>query len=230
MKNFIDGIIAPLCVVTIFAFLIYIEPDLSTTIIIFSLTIAMLFLGGANLKHLIPIILAGFIAAIVLIQFSTYQKARITGWLHPEKDPMGKGFHLNMSKIAISSGGFSGVGLGKSNLKVSGLPEPHTDFIFSIICEELGFFGGVFFLLIFALLIYRGFKIVYKTKDLFYKFTAFGMTMLIAIHVIINVSVVTGLFPTTGITLPFFSYGGSSFITFLIAMGILLNVSTKVKN
>lgn len=164
----------------------------------------------------------GFVGLIIS---APYRIQRITSFLDPWSDPQNSGFQIIQSLYAIGPGGLFGLGLGQSRQKFFYLPEPQTDFIFAILAEELGFIGGSFVLLLFALLLWRGIRIALGAPDLFGSFLAVGIIAMIAIQVMINIGVVTGLMPVTGITLPFLSYGGSSLTLMLVAIGVLLNIS-----
>jgi len=154
--------------------------------------------------------------------------ARINAWLHPELDPLGDSFQLWQSQIAIGSGGLLGKGLGNSSQKFMFLPEEHNDFIFAIICEELGFIGALIIMLLFALLIIRGYWLAIHARDRFGTLLIVGITTLLATQVVLNIGVVTGTIPTTGISLPFFSYGGTALFIQLVEMGIILGVSRQI--
>ncbi len=160
-----------------------------------------------------------------LIASAPYRIKRITSFLDPWSDPLGSGFQIIQSLYAIGPGGLFGLGLGESRQKFFYLPEPQTDFIFAILSEELGFIGGSFILLLFSLLLWRGIRIALGAPDLYGSFLAVGIIAMVAIQVMINIGVVTGLMPVTGITLPFLSYGGSSLTLMLMAIGVLLNIS-----
>jgi cell division protein FtsW len=166
--------------------------------------------------------LAGFVG---LILSAPYRIARITAFLDPWSDPLRAGYQIIQSLYAIGPGGLLGLGLGESRQKFSYLPEPYNDFIFSIVAEELGFIGGALVLLMFLLLLWRGMRVAITAPDLFGNLLALGIISMLGIQVVINVGVVTGMFPVTGITLPFLSYGGSSLTLMLTGIGILLNIS-----
>ena len=169
--------------------------------------------------------LLGLIGIVVLVIIAPYRLSRITSFINPWSDPLGSGFQIIQSLYAIGPGGLLGLGLGNSIQKHFYLPEPQTDFIFSIISEELGFAGILIIATLFITIIYRGLKIAINTDDLFAKYLAFGITFSIAFQTILNLMVVVGLIPVTGVTLPFLSYGGSSLLTSMIEVGILLNIS-----
>ena len=168
----------------------------------------------------------GLIGIVVLVIIAPYRMERITSFLNPWSDPLGSGFQIIQSLYAIGPGGLLGMGLGNSIQKHFYLPEPQTDFIFSIISEELGFAGILIVSTLFIIIIYRGIKISLNSEDKFAKYLAFGITFSIAFQTILNLMVVVGLIPVTGVTLPFLSYGGSSLLISMIEIGILLNISS----
>ena len=172
----------------------------------------------------------GVIGAIGLYFFSMntdYMRRRIEIWLHPESDPRGAGYQTLQSLYAIGSGGLTGLGLGQSRQKYLYIPEPQNDFVFSIVAEELGFIGCLIILALFAVLIYRGFVIAMRSDDKFGSFMVFGIVMRVAVQVLLNVAVVTNAIPVTGISLPFFSSGGTALVILLFEMGIVLSVSRQ---
>lgn len=205
--------------------LIMLQPDLGTGTVMVGTCFVMLFIAGARIFHFAILGLAGLAGFVGLILSAPYRMARITSFLDPWQDPLGTGFQIIQSLYAIGPGGLFGLGLGESRQKFFYLPEPQTDFIFAILSEELGFIGGSLVILLFALLLWRGIKIALGAPDLYGSFLAVGIISMIAIQVMINIGVVTGLMPVTGITLPFLSYGGSSLTIMLMAVGVLLNIS-----
>ncbi|GIN91458.1 stage V sporulation protein E [Siminovitchia terrae] len=205
--------------------LIMLQPDLGTGTVMVGTCIVMLFIAGARIFHFAVLGLIGLAGFVGLILSAPYRMARITSFLDPWKDPLNSGFQIIQSLYAIGPGGLFGLGLGESRQKFFYLPEPQTDFIFAILSEELGFIGGSLVILLFALLLWRGIKIALGAPDLYGSFLAVGIISMIAIQVMINIGVVTGLMPVTGITLPFLSYGGSSLTIMLMAVGVLLNIS-----
>ncbi|GAB7387662.1 stage V sporulation protein E [Bacillaceae bacterium] len=223
--SFTRGLLWPLTVVGLAFALIMLQPDLGTGTVLVGASIVMLFAAGARFKHLFGLAMVGAIGFAALVLAAPYRIKRITAFLDPWQDPLGSGYHLIQSLYAIGPGGLMGLGLGMSRQKFSYLPEPQTDFIFSILAEELGFLGGATILFLFLLLLWRGMRVAITAPDLFGSFLAVGIIGMIAIQVIINVGVVTGMFPVTGITLPFISYGGSSLTLMLTGVGVLLNVS-----
>lgn len=216
--------LVPICVMGIFQVVFLKQPDFGAVMSLGLLTLSLLFLSGVRLRYLLSL---GLLAVPVLGKLITepYRWKRVTAFLDPWKDPQGAGFQLIQSFIALGSGGASGVGLGEGKQKLSFLPEVHTDFIFSLIGEELGFAGAAFVVVLFFLLFLRGIGIARKTGDLFSYYLAFGISVMLATQALINFAVVTGMVPTKGLPLPFISYGGSSLIVSMIAIGLLLNVS-----
>jgi cell division protein FtsW len=225
ITSFKSGLIPSLGLVfTAFA-LIMLQPDLGTGTVMVGTCVVMIFISGARIMHFVYLGLVGVAGFVGLIASAPYRMDRITSFLDPWKDPLGTGFQMIQSLYAIGPGGLFGLGLGESRQKFFYLPEPQTDFIFAIIAEELGFIGGSFVLLLFSLLLWRGVRIALGAPDLYGSLLATGIIAMIAIQVMINIGVVTGLMPVTGITLPFLSYGGSSLTLMLMAVGVLLNVS-----
>lgn len=205
--------------------MIMLQPDLGTGTVMVGTCIVMIFVAGARISHFVGLGVLGLLGFVGLIISAPYRIQRITSFLDPWSDPQNSGFQIIQSLYAIGPGGLFGLGLGQSRQKFFYLPEPQTDFIFAILAEELGFIGGSFVLLLFALLLWRGIRIALGAPDLFGSFLAVGIIAMIAIQVMINIGVVTGLMPVTGITLPFLSYGGSSLTLMLVAIGVLLNIS-----
>ena len=224
--NFIA--IIPIFIVTLLVFgIIMLQPDFGTGTIIVITIISLLFISGLNMSFFVKGGIIGIIGVIILILIAPYRMDRITSFINPWNDPLGTGFQIIQSLYAIGPGGLLGMGLGGSIQKHFYLPEPQTDFIFSIISEELGFLGIIVVTTLFITIIYRGIKISLNSKDLFSKYLAFGITFSLAFQTILNLSVVIGLIPVTGVTLPFLSYGGSSLLITLCSIGILLNISRK---
>jgi cell division protein FtsW len=225
MSLFIRGVLPPLSIVGAAFALIMIQPDLGTGTVLVGASMVMIFAAGMRLSHLFGLGMLGVAGFVGLILAAPYRIKRITGFLDPWQDPLGTGYQLIQSLYAIGPGGLVGLGLGMSRQKFSYVPEPQTDFIFSILAEELGFIGATTVILLFLILVWRGMRVAITAPDLFGSFLAVGIVSMIAIQVVINIGVVTGMFPVTGITLPFISYGGSSLTLNLTAIGILLNVS-----
>jgi cell division protein FtsW len=250
MRSFRFGIAPFISIAALMVGLLVLEPHLSASVIIITLAVIMMFAGGAKLRWFM---LAALIVALALMLFyfvfiappgaegmgdaeqpqsngSTfgYAGGRISAWLDPEADPLGDGFQIRQSLYAVGSGGLLGLGLGQSRQKLLYLPEEHNDYIFAIVCEELGFVGAMLILMLFALLIIRGFWIALHARDKYASLVATGISALLAIQVFLNVAVVTNLVPATGISLPFFSYGGTALWIQLVQMGIILAVSREI--
>jgi cell division protein FtsW len=205
--------------------LVLAEPDMGTACMILLIAATMLFVSGLSMRYILGAGLAAIPAVYLLIVQTPYRLERFKAFMSPGSDPQGHGFQLLQSLIAIGSGGFTGVGLMEGRQKLFFLPEAHTDFIFSVICEELGFIGAVIVLTLFAIYGWRGLVAAMKAPDEFGRLLALGITAMVVGHALINLSVVLGLMPTKGIPLPFVSYGGSSLIGMLLATGVLLNIS-----
>lgn len=216
-------------VIGVLAVLLMLEPHMSGTVVICGVGVIMLIIAGAKMSHFFACGIPAVVVGALLIFTSEYRMKRVTAFLDPMSDMLGDSWQIVQSLYAIGSGGLFGLGLGKSRQKYLYIPEPQNDFIFSIICEELGFVGAVLILVLFVLIIWRGIKIALEAPDLFGSYLAFGITTLIAVQLIINIAVVTSSMPVTGMPLPFFSAGGSAMITILAAMGIMLSISRKSK-
>ena len=241
IKSLKKGFLPLLGVLGFTAVLILIEPHLSGTILLLMIGLVMLFIGGARLPHLGTIVAIGAIGIVVMVVFLGYEQDRIDVWLDPigvytsgtvyDSGQTGRdaAWQTVQSLYAIGSGGLMGEGLGNSRQKHSFLPEPQNDFIFAIVCEELGFIGAVLIILLFAALVWRGFVIGMRAPDKFGSMLAIGLIAQVGMQVVFNLAVVTNSFPNTGISLPFFSYGGSSLIMLLAQMGVLLSVSRQAK-
>jgi cell division protein FtsW len=222
---FRKGLMPALAIPVVCFGLIMLQPDLGTGTVLMGTAIVMIFAAGARISHFVGLGMIGVAGFVGLILSAPYRIKRITSFLDPWSDPLGAGYQIIQSLYAIGPGGLLGLGLGQSRQKHLYLPEPYNDFIFSIIAEELGFIGGTLVLLLFLLLLWRGMRTAITAPDLFGSLLALGIIGMVAIQVIINIGVVTGMFPVTGITLPFLSYGGSSLTLMLTGMGVLLNIS-----
>ena len=220
-----SSLISILIVVLLVFGLIMLEPDFGTGFILFLTIISMILLSGIKKRYIISSFILGIFAMIVLVLSAPYRLQRIFSYLDPWSDPLGGGFQIIQSLYAISPNYIFGRGLFNSIQKHFFLPEPQTDFIFAIIVEELGLIGGVFIIILFLILLYNGLLIALKAKSLFQTYLASGIVLSIFIQFFINIGVVIGLLPVTGVTLPFLSYGGSSLIMNFIMMGILVNIS-----
>ena len=224
------GILPYLLIMGVLAVLMMLEPHLSGTVLILGTGAALMLVGGIRWAWVGAAVgFAGGVATLMLTGVIKYGQSRIAMWQNPFIDPRGEGYQLSQSLISIGSGGLLGVGLGKSRQKFLYLPEEHNDFIFAIICEELGLIGAAIIMLLFAALILRGYWIALHTRDRFGCLLVVGVTTLIAMQTFLNIGVVTGLLPTTGISLPFFSYGGTALSIQLAEMGIVLSVSRQMK-
>lgn len=228
IKNF--GFIAFLLVILAATCgLIVLEPHLSATVLVFCIGVVLLIVGGLPKKYIIGGLGAGVlgVAALILSGAVSYGSDRIKYWLDPWADPTGKGFQTIQSLLAIGSGGILGRGIGQSRQKYLWVPEPHNDFIFSIVCEELGLIGACIIILLFCLLVWRGFTIAMHAPDKFGSLLAIGLTFQVGLQAMLNIWVVTNTIPNTGISLPFFSYGGTSLLILLAEMGVVLSVSRQ---
>lgn len=205
--------------------LVLVEPDLGTSCMIVLIALVMLFVSGLSFRYIAATALVAIPTVYLLIVTSPYRMERARAFFSPDSDPQGHGFQLLQSLIAVGSGGLTGVGLMESHQKLFFLPEAHTDFIFAVICEELGFIGAVIVLGLFAAYGWRGFVTAMKAPDEFGRLLGLGITTMVVGQALINLSVVLGLMPTKGIPLPFISYGGSSLLGMLLATGVLLNIS-----
>jgi cell division protein FtsW len=191
--------------------------------------VIMIFVGGAKISHLIPIFPAGLLVGVALILAEPYRLDRLTTFMNPWGDPSGNSYQLIQSIYALGSGGLLGVGLGNSKQKALFMPEPHNDFIFAIIGEEFGFIGCAFVILLFMYIIYKGAYVAIKAKDNYGYLLAVGIVSIISIQAVINIAVVSGSMPVTGVPLPLISYGGTSLVINMLALGILLNISRQSK-
>jgi len=227
VNNWKRTILPALGPVLAFVGLIVIEPDLGTAVEIFIIALAMLYVAGLDGKYIVWAFVAAMPVVYFLIVRVSYRYDRVVAFLNPAADPQGAGFQLLQSLIAVGSGGFTGVGLMESKQKLFYLPEAHTDFIFSVLCEELGFIGGALVLGLFAVYGWRGMRSAFNIKDDFGRLAALGITVMVLSQALINLGVVLGMMPTKGIPLPFISYGGSSLLVMLLATGVLLNISQQ---
>ena len=225
IKDFIYGFLPLVIILGLCIMLILAEPDLGTAVALGALIIIMAFIAGVDIKQLGMIIGPGILAVIGLIVARPYRFRRITAFFNPWNDPRGSGFQIIQSLIAIGSGGIFGVGLAHSKQKLFYLPEAHTDFIFSIIGEELGLIGTLSVVALFVIFIWLGFRTAYSARDLFGQFLAYGLVTMLALQVLINIGAVTGSIPTKGLPLPFISYGGTSLVYSMMSVGLLLNIA-----
>lgn len=228
MKTFKYGVAPFGIVVVVLVGLLYLEPHLSASVIIVMIAAIMMFAGGTKAKwFLLAAILLAVVAYLTITKLD-YASDRITAWLHPELDPRDTSYQIIQSLYAIGSGGLFGLGVGQGRQKYLYLPEEHNDYIFSVVCEELGYIGAILILILFALLVVRGFWLALHARDRFGSLVVTGLTSLLAIQVFLNVGVVTNLLPSTGISLPFFSSGGTALWIQLVEMGIILSVSRDI--
>ncbi len=225
MQNFWVGIFSPLLAGGAYVALILVEPDLGTSVLVLAVLFIMLFVGNARIKYLLGIAALSTIAFTVAVASEGYRMKRIMSFLDPWQDPLGSGYQAVQSFMAFSLGGLYGSGLGNSSQKLFFLPQAHTDFIFSIIGEEFGFMGVMTLIAFFLVILAKCVMIAIRAKDPFSGYMVFGFTMLIMLQAVFNMGVAVGLFPTTGLTLPLISYGGSSLVSTLAAFGIILSVS-----
>ena len=227
LRSFAYGYLPNLIVLGFFFIPIFFQPDFGTVMVILAVTFTMLFIAGLRKKFLFLSILAIIPIVASAILFAEYRTRRIIAFLNPWEDPSGVGFQVIQSFYAFGRGGFWGVGLGESSQKLYRLPEAHTDFIFSVIGEELGFVGTTAIVLLFLIFIWRGFLTAYQAKDPFGTHLATGLTLLIGLQAFINLGVASGLLPTKGLTLPFISMGGSSMLVTMLSVGVILNISEQ---
>ncbi len=226
-NTFLWGTLVPCIIMLIPIILVMLQKHLSCIIILGCIGICMIFIAGVNPKYIYAFLLLAIIGVTFLALFTDYTKERITVWQDPEKYKLTGGWQTLQGLMAIGSGGLFGLGLGKSVLKHSYVSEPANDMIFAILCEELGLVGAFAALLLFALLIYRGCKIATEQRNTYSRLVAAGIMIKMAIQVLLNIAVVTNTIPNTGISLPFFSYGGSSLVMIFFEMGIMLSISKK---
>lgn len=227
MDTFRFGIVPTLIMLLPICLLLYFQPNYSAIIVLCAMSFIMVFVGGVKGWHLAAIGGVGAVSIIVLMMQRSYRVARVTSFMDPWQNPTGDGYQVIQSLYGIGSGGLFGQGIGNGTQKLSWLPYGESDFIFSIITEELGLIGAVVLLALFIFLIYRGIKAAATAPDLFGTMTATGIVALIGLQVIVNVGVVTASLPPTGVSLPFISYGSSSLIIFMGMIGILLNISRQ---
>ena len=226
MSTFKNGVLPYILILGVVSFLMYKEPHLSGTILILGIGAVLMFVGGTKPRWFI--MLGGVIAVFLTFALTVgkdYMGDRFYYWLHPFSDPMNKTLQTDQSLLSIGSGGLLGLGLGKSKQKYMYLPEPQNDFIFAIVCEELGFIGAVLVILLFILFVYKGFSIASKSPDKFGMLLCVGVAAQIGVQALLNIAVVTNSIPNTGISLPFFSYGGTALTMQLAEIGVILNVS-----
>lgn len=229
IKFFFRGFFPKILIVGLICGLILAQPDLGTAVAIAGTSYLLFLAAGARKTHLAGLALLGLALVGAAIYVAPYRMARFTAFLNPWADPLGNGFQTIQSLYAVGSGRLFGMGLGQGRQKFLYLPEQHTDFIYAVLCEELGFFGALFVLLLFFAFMWRGLKIALKAPDTFGALLATGITIMVVLQALINIGVVTGSLPVTGITLPLISFGGSSLTLSLLGIGILLNISQHLE-
>ena len=227
MKDIKKGALPIFLIIGIFFLLIMLEPDFGTAMVITLTLVCLIFVSGLKISFFVKLGIIGLLGIVGLIIAAPYRMARIISFLNPWSDPLGAGYQIIQSLYAIGPGGLLGQGFLNSRQKHFYLPEPQTDFIFSIISEEFGFLGVIIVCSFFFIIFYRMLNIALKAHDLFYKYLAFGLAFGIFIQASLNLAVVVGLIPVTGVTLPFFSYGGSSLLVSMLSVGLVLNVSKE---
>jgi cell division protein FtsW len=227
VRDFLDGFLPHLIVGGILVLLVLSQPDMGMAVILAGMTGMMLFIGGARIKHLALTGMAALPLAIYAVIGKQYRMERLLTFLNPWEDPLQRGFQIIHSFFAVASGGFWGAGLGAGKQKLFYLPEPHTDFIFAVVAEELGFIGVCIILILYCLLLYKILHIAINARDRFGYYLAVGIAFMVGFPVLVHLGVVLGLLPTKGMTLPFMSYGGSSLLLNLTALGILLNIRAQ---
>jgi len=229
MRDLRHGFLPPLFITGLTAGLVLLEPDMGTTVLVMFLGVVMLFVAGARILHLAMITIGMLPALVLAVIAEPYRVRRVLAFFDPWSDARGSGFQLIQSFIALGSGGFLGVGLGASRQKLFYLPESHTDFIFSIIGEELGFLGSASVLILFGALVWFMLRIAFRIKNIFASRVVLGISAMIAFEVIVNIGVSTGMLPTKGLPLPFISYGGSSLVCHMAAVGLVLNMAREAE-
>lgn len=225
IKSFRQGVLPYIIILALICALIMVQPDLGTSVTIAGTVFFLLMVAGARWSHLSMIAGAGIAAIVGAIVVAPYRMERMIAFINPWKYAGDEGFQIIQSLYALGSGGLFGMGLGRSRQKFFYLPEQHTDFIFAILGEELGFIGAFVVLLLFVLFAWRGFRIAINAPDNFGSILASGLTVMVVLQAAINIGVVSGVMPVTGITLPFISYGGSSLLFTMTSVGLLLNIS-----
>jgi cell division protein FtsW len=229
VRFFSTGFLPYMVVLAIMLLLLLKQPDLGSSLTLGVVAMAMLFTAGTRLSYILSMIMLALPFLYYAVMHVDYRRRRIMAFLNPWEDPTNTGFQIIQSWIAVGTGGIFGQGLGEGKQKLFYLPEAHTDFIFSVVGEELGFIGVMVIVSMFFLLIQRGIRVALYAEDNFGRSLAFGISTLLGLEAFVNVAVITGIFPTKGLALPFISYGGSSLIITLFAVGILLNISSRVR-
>ncbi len=229
LDDAVNALLPPVIVVAIFATLIYLQNDFSTAFFLVFVSLAMLFVAGVPLRYFVALGVMTAPLSVILLLTREHRVNRILAFLDPNRDPGGTGYQVLASRTALAQGGLWGAGIGQGVQKFGALPEAHSDFVFAILAEELGFVGVFLVVLLFAFFAYRGFRIAYLTKDRFVSLLAFGITASIMFQALLNMAVVSGLVPATGVPLPFFASGGSSMFVSLAMCGLLVNLSRHLE-
>jgi len=227
IKEFSVGFLPHILVLGAFSILIMMQPDFGSVVLLFAITWIMLFVGGVRLIHLLSVLVVALPAGYFLMFHAEYRIRRIMSFLDPWQYQADEGYQITHSLMAFGTGGLWGTGIGKGYQKLFYLPEPHTDFIFSVIGEELGLYGVLFILILYTLVLWRGIVISRSTRDLFGAFLAIGLTTALGLQICVNMAVTLGLLPTKGLTLPFLSYGGTSLLISMASVGILMNIGSS---
>ena len=225
LEDFWRGLLPPLAVAGALAALILAQPDLGNCLALVCVTFALLYLGGVRLRHLVLVLAPALPLLVLAVWLAPYRLRRITTFIDPWSDPRGSGFQIIQSWLALGSGGLLGRGIGESKQKLFYLPEAHTDFVFAVLGEELGFLGALAVIALFVVLVWRGLRVGLRAADPFGAHLALGITLLIATQTLVHLGVVTGTLPTKGLPLPFISFGGSALLVTMLATGMLLNIS-----
>ena len=225
IRDFYRGFLPPFLVVCAVSLLVFLQPDFSTAFLLFFIAVIMFFVAGLDAFSIVSLVIVAVPALYLMVSGRGYRADRIIGFINPWMDPTDKGYQIIQSFKAFAYGGFTGAGLGRSIQKMKYLPIPHTDYIYAIIAEETGFLGALLVIGLYMIFAYRGFCVAFSQRESLEFFLAFGITSMVVWGALINMGVVTGLLPSTGLTLPFISYGGSSLLSNSIMGGILLNLS-----
>jgi len=229
VRDFAVGFLPHVLVIVVVVFFILLQPDFGTAVIVTIVGFLMLFVAGVRLQHLFGVVLLCVPFLVQIAVMAPYRWQRLKSYLNPWGDPQNSGFQIIQSLVAFGCGGFWGVGIGKGIQKLFYLPQPHTDFIFAVVAEELGLCGVIMLILLFYLLICRGLVVAIKAQDKFLRFLAFGITSLIGLQALVNMGVAMGVLPTKGLPLPLVSLGGTSLITNLAGLGILMAITRAVQ-
>lgn len=224
----VNALLPPLIVVTIFTTLIYLQNDFSTAFFVMVVSLFMFFVAGVPWRYFISLFVAVFPISLIMLFSREHRVKRILSFIEPRLDPSGTGYQVLASQNALARGGLWGTGIGQGTRKLGALPEAHSDFVFAVLGEELGFFGIFIVMMLFGLLAYRGFRAALACEDQFASYLTFGLTVTIILQALLNMAVVSGMVPATGVTLPFFSSGGSSLFITLLMCGVIYNVSRRI--